>query len=130
MGRRILIIEDEPDFAEILSVRFGELGYESRLAGAAGEALEAIRAFEPDVVLCDVHLPGESGVSVLDAIRRGDGPNPAFIFLTALPDARTLLHSALLKADGVYRKTATLDQIVQAVEGVAARREAAAPPGI
>ncbi|HEX8114701.1 MAG TPA: response regulator [Kofleriaceae bacterium] len=67
--RRVLIIEDQPDAATTLQSLLALQGHEVRTApdGAAGLALA--RAFDPDVVLCDLGLPIMDGFAVARAIR-------------------------------------------------------------
>lgn len=68
-ARRVLIIEDNVDAAETLSevVRLFELEVEVAFAGDAGLALA--QTFAPDLVLCDLGLPGLSGYQVARAMR-------------------------------------------------------------
>lgn len=55
---RILIVEDEPEQAAILESILQSGGYETRTCGVASEVSEAVSAFQPDLILLDIHLPG------------------------------------------------------------------------
>ena len=63
MGR-ILVVEDEPAIAELISMNLRHAGYGPHTVGSAGEAHEAVRDALPDLVILDWMLPGESGVSL------------------------------------------------------------------
>jgi signal transduction histidine kinase/DNA-binding response OmpR family regulator len=69
-SRRILVIEDHRDAAESLRMLLQLSGHEVALAHAAAEGLEAARQFHPEVVLCDIGLPGGmDGYDVARALR-------------------------------------------------------------
>ena len=69
MARRVLIADDEPNIVMSLEFLMEQSGYEVRVARTGEEALAAIAAFEPDLVLLDVMMPRKSGYEVLQAIR-------------------------------------------------------------
>ncbi|WP_187970566.1 response regulator [Aquibium microcysteis] len=69
-GRRLLIIEDDRTFATILRDLARELKFDALVAGTAQEALELARAFMPSAIVLDVGLPDQSGLSVLDRLKR------------------------------------------------------------
>ena len=78
---RLLICEDEPDIAEILSSSLGVVGYEVRSVPSGEEAVKLFEEYSPNLVLLDIKLPGMNGWDVLDWIReRSDCP---VIILTA-----------------------------------------------
>jgi CheY-like chemotaxis protein len=61
---RILICDDEPLLRELMRVALvGDYAFEE--AGTVGEAIEAARAFRPDVALIDVMMPGGSGLEII-----------------------------------------------------------------
>lgn len=69
---RVMLIEDNEDTAELLQSLLESLGYESAISLDGEHALDIAQRFAPDVVLCDVGLPGVSGYDVARAFR-GDG---------------------------------------------------------
>jgi two-component system CheB/CheR fusion protein len=82
-SRRILVVDDNIDAAESLSMLLGFDGHETRVAGDGPAALEALKeGFAPDLVLLDIGLPGMDGYEVAQAIR-SDAAN-ARIRLVAL----------------------------------------------
>jgi len=70
---RVLVVEDNRDSAESLRMLLSTQGYEVALAYTGMEGVEAARSARPDVVICDVGLPGMDGYAVARAIRM----NPA-----------------------------------------------------
>ena len=80
--RRVLVVEDNVDAADTLADLLRGWGHVVEIAHDGGAALERARALRPDVVLCDVGLPGIDGYAVARAIR-GD-PALASTFLVAL----------------------------------------------
>ena len=74
---RILIVEDNVDSAETMQMLLSISGHEARTAYDAASALTVAREFSPEVVLCDIGLPGKDGYAVarelhLDRRRLGD----------------------------------------------------------
>jgi PAS domain S-box-containing protein len=66
---RVLIVDDEPDTREMLKVGLGRCGAHVRIAGSVAEALEALEADVPDVLISDIGMPGEDGYSLIRKIR-------------------------------------------------------------
>jgi len=67
--RRCLVIEDHADAAESLALLLRLAGHEAEVAPNAEEGIEKARQFRPDVVLCDIGLPGMDGYGVARALR-------------------------------------------------------------
>jgi PAS domain S-box-containing protein len=80
--RRILIIEDNQDTAASLRMLLELHGHEARLAHSGPAGLHVAREFHPDVVLCDIELPGMDGMAVARALR--EDPTTAKARLIAL----------------------------------------------
>jgi DNA-binding response OmpR family regulator len=73
MGRRVLVIEDEPSIAEAISFLLRRDGWEVLSHDHGADALERIRAACPDLVILDVMLPGRTGLEILRALRADSG---------------------------------------------------------
>ena len=67
--RRVLLIDDNHDAARSMGMLLKHLGYEVELAYTGPEGLEAARRTRPDVILCDIGLPGLDGFSVARVLR-------------------------------------------------------------
>jgi DNA-binding NtrC family response regulator len=70
---RVLIVDDEGDFAQTLAERLRLRGFEALAAGGADEALARIHGgFEPEVVLLDLKMPGVDGLATLSLLKELD----------------------------------------------------------
>jgi len=68
--RVLLVIEDDDSFARILRDQAHEMGFQSLVASTAEEALMLAKKYVPNAVILDVGLPDQSGLSVLDRLKR------------------------------------------------------------
>jgi two-component system response regulator HydG len=78
----VLVVDDEPALREVLSLRITDWGHDVRAVADAAEGLRALEARPADVVLCDVVLPGSSGLALLHRIRERDQRLPV-VMITA-----------------------------------------------
>jgi two-component system, cell cycle response regulator len=87
---RILIVDDEPDIRHLLARLLKGGGYNVSMAGSGDEALAAVQAEIPDLVLLDVSMPGMDGFAVCHELQKLGPSMPAVIFLSAFgaSDAR------------------------------------------
>jgi DNA-binding response OmpR family regulator len=69
---RVLVVEDDEEIAQVLQRSLRLEGYEVRLAGDGTAALDAAAAFNPDLVILDLGLPGIDGLDVAKELRRED----------------------------------------------------------
>jgi signal transduction histidine kinase/ActR/RegA family two-component response regulator len=77
---RVLLVDDDPDTLQILSVMLEESKANVQTASSVSEALEVIEWYEPDVLVSDLAMPGEDGYSLiakLRAIEDGGAQTPA-----------------------------------------------------
>jgi signal transduction histidine kinase/CheY-like chemotaxis protein len=81
-ARRILIIDDNKDSADIMATLLRMTGHEVRTAYDGSTALEMARLQPPDVVLCDVSMPGMSGLEVARRLRQDPGLRDALLVAT------------------------------------------------
>jgi len=83
VSRRILVIEDNADSAEVLQTFLEIHGHEITVRHSAADGLESARQIAPDLIICDISLSGElDGYDVAQEIRRHDALKS--IFLIAL----------------------------------------------
>jgi diguanylate cyclase (GGDEF)-like protein len=84
-GERVLFIEDSPTLAQLLETTLEQAGYQVQRASSGEEGLELARADPPDMLLCDVMLPGIDGFEVVRVLRRELATaNMSIIMLTAM----------------------------------------------
>ena len=72
MPKKVLIVEDDGNIAELLHLYLEKEGFETQVAQDGGKGVELFRSFQPDLVLLDIMLPIMDGWSVLKKIREGD----------------------------------------------------------
>lgn len=114
----ILCIEDEAFLLEELEEELSSKGYDVLTAMSGDEAEIVLAQHCPDIVLCDVMLPGRSGFELLADFKR-DGKlaeHTAFIFLTALSDREPHLTGLRVGADDYLTKPVDLDLLHLKIE--------------
>jgi two-component system response regulator MtrA len=84
MAARVLVVEDDPAAAEMLSIALRQAGFETAVVSEGPKAMPAMRELKPDLVLLDLMLPGMSGIDVCRAIRAESGV--PIVMLTAKSD--------------------------------------------
>jgi signal transduction histidine kinase len=122
---RILLIDDEDKLREVLAELLGDAGHETIQAGSGTAGIDAIRTMRPDLVLCDVQMPGMDGYAVLETVRADPQlASTPFLFLTGL-DARHHFRAAMtLGADDYLAKPVRQGDLVAAVDARLTRRAA------
>jgi DNA-binding response OmpR family regulator len=113
---KILVIEDEASLLEdiIEMLRFAEFDVEGASDGEEG--LQKARYWQPDVILCDIMMPGIDGFDVLRNIRdTGETSNMPFIFLTARGDRNSQRHGMALGADDFIVKPFTTNELLTSI---------------
>lgn len=70
MSNRILVVDDDPDTVEYLSMFLEDHGYDVVGARDSLSAMAALEQFEPNVILVDVLMPGRSGLDLLVTLRK------------------------------------------------------------
>ena len=133
----ILCVEDEEALLEELCEELSGKGYTVLPARDCAEAEALLRAERPDIVLCDVMIPGQTGFELLQALReKGLLPRTtAFIFLTAMNTRDMRLKGLGMGADDYLAKPVDLDLLhltiqnrLEFVRRVQAGAEPEAPP--
>ena len=87
---KVLIVDDEKDFTELLSERLETRGFKTRIAFNGNEAISRLKEENADVVLLDVMMPGKSGVETLKEIKNS-WPITEVIMLTGHGSVETAI---------------------------------------
>jgi two-component system sensor histidine kinase/response regulator len=112
---RILVVDDEPQIRTTLAMMLQHFGHRVELADDGQHAL-ALLSQEPDLVLCDVNMPGTNGYAVLEALRKHPRlQETPFIFLTGMDDRRSMRQGMALGADDYLTKPFTIDELSGAI---------------
>lgn len=108
-ARSVLVIEDEPKFAQILYDLAHELSYRCLVAHGADEGLQLARTLAPDAILLDMRLPDGSGLAVLQRLKSDPHTRHIPVHVISVDDkVETALH---LGAIGYALKPTTRDEL-------------------
>ena len=121
-GRRtVLVVDDEPTIAEVVSRYLERAGYSATTAADGLEAVRLAGERRPDLVVLDVLLPGLDGLQVLRRLREGEeGPTPV-ILLTARGEQEDKLAGLRSGADDYVVKPFSPSELVARVDAVLRR---------
>lgn len=118
-GQLVLIVEDEPDIAEVLEVYLRREGFRTERASTGSAAVHLHRAARPDLVLLDVNLPEFDGFEVLRRIRETAGT--PVIMVTAFAEDLDKLLGLKMGADDYVVKPFSPPEVVARVGAVLRR---------
>ncbi len=112
--KRVLVVEDEQDVAELVADVLDLEGYEARIA--SGEvAIEDVLSFRPHVVLLDLMMPGVDGFEVARRLHaRDDTRHVPIVVMTAMHDAQSRAWE--VGAQGCIAKPFDIGELILAVE--------------
>ena len=122
----VLVVEDEPAIASVLSAYLERDGLRARVAQDGEQALQLFRQMRPDLVLLDIHLPKVDGVEVL-RVMRNEGQTPV-IMVTALAGDVDKLLSLRMGADDYVVKPFNPPEVVARVRAVLRRAQGRPAP--
>ena len=116
MGRRILVIDDEPDIVYMVKVILRSAGCEVTTAGGVKEGLAMIESEEPDLILLDLRLSDGDGMDVLEALRANGKVDSIPVIILSAHATPALSEKAMkLGARGYITKPFIAGQLVDAV---------------
>jgi DNA-binding response OmpR family regulator len=115
MALRILLVDDENDFIELLQYKLAGQGYDFIVANDGVQALSQARQFKPDLILLDILLPDLDGLSVCEILKRQPATKKIpVIFMSALSSGVTR-RTAAMQADDFFTKPLDLPRLVQRI---------------
>jgi CheY-like chemotaxis protein len=122
-GVRVLLIEDEPDTREMLSLTLESSGAEVAAVESAQEALNDLEVFAPDVLLSDIGLPFESGYELIRKVRAlsSEVRNVPAVALTAFATEKDRQRALSAGFQIHLAKPVEPDALVEAIERLANR---------
>ena len=118
---RLLVVEDEASYRELLARQLQKRGHAVEAVGSAEEALAL--SGEPDVVLCDISLPGLTGIELIERLRARD-PSTQCIVLTGQGSIQTAIEAMKLGAYHYFEKPVKLQELELYVQGAGEKRRA------
>lgn len=126
---RVLVVDDEPTIAEVVSRYLQRAGYEAGVAATGRAALSSAATQRPDVVVLDLMLPDLDGLEVMRQLRRDGRDHTAIILLTARGEESDRVTGLRLGADDYVVKPFSPAELVARVDAVLRRIEPASEPG-
>jgi PAS domain S-box-containing protein len=122
-GRRVLIIEDDADVADGLKSALEIDAHEVTVARNGAEALERARLIQPDVVLCDIGLPGMNGYDIARAFRADEALRSTFLIaLSGYAQTDDIERARAAGFDQHLAKPPTIDRLKRAFAAGPRRR--------
>jgi two-component system OmpR family response regulator len=125
-GQRVLVVDDEPNLAEVVTMALRFQGFEVQTAASGREALAAVHRFKPHLMVLDVMLPDMEGFEVaarLGAQRAG----VPIIFLTARDATEDKVRGLSGGGDDYMTKPFSLEELVARIRTILRRTGQAAP---
>jgi two-component system response regulator ResD len=120
-SRSVLVVDDEPTIAEVVSRYLQRAGYETQIAHDGAQALAASAQRRPDLVVLDVMLPGTDGLRLMSRLRDQDGRSLGVILLTARGEQADRIAGLRLGADDYVVKPFAPAELVARVDAVLRR---------
>lgn len=116
MSRNILVVDDETQIRDLLGIYLKRQGFTVATAATSGETLEKLARQSLDLVVLDISLGGEDGLSLLARIKASH-PGIKVIMLTGMGFVEDLLQEAHQKgADGYVSKALPLDELLLTIQ--------------
>ncbi len=122
---RVLVVDDEPNIAELLLMALRYEGWQVRTAGTGREAIDTAKDLVPDVVVLDWMLPDVDGLEVLRRLRARDERVPV-LFLTARDAVEDRIAGLTAGGDDYVTKPFSLEEVVARLRGLVRRSGASA----
>lgn len=117
---RVLVVDDEPNLTELVSMALRYEGWDVQAAGTGAEAVRAARELSPDAVVLDMMLPDIDGMEVLRRLR-ADAPEVPVLFLTARDAVEDRVAGLTAGGDDYVTKPFSLEEVVARVRALLRR---------
>ena len=104
MAKKILVVDDEVDFTELMKLRLETSGYDVLIANAGEGVLDIVKKEKPNAVLLDIMMPGVDGLTLLKQIRSFDSRIPVFM-ITAFSNEERIKLAGKMNASGFIVKS-------------------------
>jgi two-component system OmpR family response regulator len=122
---RVLVVDDEPNLVDLLSMALRYEGFQVRAAATGNGAVRLAREFRPDAVVLDVMLPDLDGLEVLRRLR-GHAPAVPVLFLTARDAVEDRIAGLTAGGDDYVTKPFSLEEVIARLRALLRRAGVAA----
>jgi len=126
-GGRVLVVDDEPNITELVAMALRYEGFTVQTAANGRDAVSAVAAFAPSLVILDIMLPDIDGIEVLRRLV-AQGRKVPIIFLTAKDATEDKVHGLTVGGDDYVTKPFSIEELVARVR-VVLRRHAGGEHG-
>ena len=108
---KVLVVDDEPNIVELLTVSLKFQGFDVHSANSGNEALRIAREINPDAYIMDVMMPGMDGFELLGKLR-SEGLDGPVLYLTAKDSVDQRIHGLTIGADDYVTKPFSLEEVI------------------
>jgi two-component system OmpR family response regulator len=123
---RVLVVDDEPNIVDVIAMALRYQGFDVESAGTGADALSAVRAFNPDLIVLDVMLPDMEGFDVAERLGAQRARVP-IVFLTARDATGDKVRGLTLGGDDYVTKPFSLEELVARIRSILRRAGLAEP---
>ena len=117
MRKTILLVDDEPDIRDVLSLSLSDMGYHVYEAENGDEALRIFKDVQPAMVMTDIKMPGMDGIELLKKIKH-ENPETEVIMITGHGDMDLAIRSLKCEATDFITKPINVDALELALQRV------------
>jgi phosphate regulon transcriptional regulator PhoB len=131
MAQRVLVVEDEPDIAEVVRYNLTREGFQVDVHVRGDSALEAVRRRAPDLIVLDLMLPGVDGLELTRALKRDQATaRIPLVMLTAKSEELDRVVGLELGADDYVTKPFSPRELTLRIKAVLRRGDGGAPAAV
>ena len=108
--KTVLVVDDEADIREVLSIALADMGYRPLAAENAAQAFDLFVETRPDIVVTDIKMPGGDGITLLRKIKR-ENPETEVVMITGHGDMNLAIRSLKYEATDFITKPIDVDAL-------------------
>ena len=121
MKKKILVVDDEAALTRMIKLNLERTGnYEVQTENIGGNAIEAIREFQPDLLFLDVMMPGVDGTDIAQRLKNEEEfADLKFVFMTAIVSkAETDVLGSTIAGNEYLAKPVKTEELIETIERV------------